>query len=147
MNNNTIYILISLIITGFLTTTPNRAYTQNIQFQGFISADTTWQADTLEITGNVFIDTNVVLTVMPGTFVHILGFYAIEALGTVRAIGTLQQPIVFTRLDTLNHADTSTVAGRMHGLYAAQRARYFYFQALHHLQWQGRSAGLMGTLL
>ncbi len=91
-------------------------HTQNLQFQGFISADTIWQADTLEITGNVLIDTNVVLTVMPGTFVHILGYYAIESYGTVRAIGTPQQPIVFTRLDTLNHADTSTVAGGWHGI-------------------------------
>jgi len=116
MNNNTIYILISLLITVFLSPTPNKAYTQNPQFQGFISADTTWQADTLEITGNVLIDTNVVLTVMPGTFVHFLGYYAIETYGTVRAIGTPQQPIVFTRLDTLNHADTSTVAGGWHGI-------------------------------
>jgi hypothetical protein len=116
MNNNSIYILIFLLITVLLAPTPNKAYTQNPQFQGFISADTTWQADTLEITGNVLIDTNVVLTVMPGTFVHILGYYAIETYGTVRAIGTPQQPIVFTRLDTLNHADTSTVAGGWHGI-------------------------------
>lgn len=116
MNTNTLYFFFTLFITTFLASAPKQADAQNPQFQGFIASDTTWQADTLEITGNVLIDTNVVLTVMPGTFVHILGFYAIETYGTVRAFGTPQQPIVFTRLDTLNHADTSTVAGGWHGI-------------------------------
>ena len=44
---------------------------QNFQFQGNITNDTTWAADTLEITGDVLIDSNVTLTVLPGTFVHI----------------------------------------------------------------------------
>ncbi|MCD6112101.1 MAG: hypothetical protein J7J86_02415, partial [Bacteroidales bacterium] len=40
---------------------------QNFQFQGNITNDTIWAADTLEITGDVLIDSNVTLTVLPGT--------------------------------------------------------------------------------
>jgi hypothetical protein len=116
MNTNTLYFFFALLITAFLASAPKQADAQNLQFQGFIASDTTWQADTLEITGNVLIDNNVVLTIMPGTFVHILGYFAIESYGTVRAIGTPQQPIVFTHLNTLYHDDTSTVAGGWHGI-------------------------------
>lgn len=89
---------------------------QNFQFQGNITNDTIWAADTLEITGDVLIDSNVTLTVLPGTFVHITGYYSIWSYGTIRAIGTETDSIVFTHLDTLQHADTSTIAGGWHGI-------------------------------
>jgi len=92
------------------------AFTQNNTFSGHITADTIWAADTLEITGDVLIDSNVTLTVMPGTFVHILGYYSIQSYGSIRAIGTLADSIVFTHLDTIQHADTSTIAGGWHGI-------------------------------
>ena len=89
---------------------------QNFQFQGNITNDTIWAADTLEITGDVLIDSNVTLTVLPGTFVHITGYFSIWSYGAIRAIGTETDTIVFTHLDTLQHADTSTVAGGWHGI-------------------------------
>ena len=88
---------------------------QNFQFQGNITSDTTWSADTLEITGDVLIDSNVTLTVLPGTFVHITGYYAIWSYGSIRAIGSETDSIVFTHLDTVYHNDTSTIQGGWHG--------------------------------
>jgi hypothetical protein len=92
------------------------ANAQNLQFQGNIINDTTWAADTLEITGDVIIDSNVTLIVMPGTFVHILGYYSIWSYGAIRAIGTETDTIVFTHLDTIMHNDTSTIEGGWHGI-------------------------------
>jgi len=95
---------------------------QTLQFKGGITIDTTWSADTLEITGNVIIDSNVTLTVLPGTFVHITGYYSILSYGTVRAIGTITDSIVFTHLNTFLHSDTSTTAGGWHGIRLLPRA-------------------------
>ena len=89
---------------------------QNYQFQGNITADTTWQADTLEITGNVIIDSNVILTIVPGTFIHIKGYYSISSYGSIRAIGTETDSITFTHLNTMHHSDTSTILGGWHGI-------------------------------
>jgi hypothetical protein len=89
---------------------------QNFQFQGSIHNDTTWSADTLLITGNVLIDSNVTLTVIPGTFIHINGYYSIQSYGAICSIGTITDSIVFTHLDTEYHNDTSTIKGGWHGI-------------------------------
>jgi hypothetical protein len=100
----------------FIVALCHDAKAQNFQFEGSIHNDTTWSADTLLITGNVLIDSNVTLTVLPGTFIHINGYYSIQSYGTIRAIGTITDSIVFTHLDTLYHADTSTTKGGWHGI-------------------------------
>ncbi|MBS4055808.1 MAG: right-handed parallel beta-helix repeat-containing protein, partial [Bacteroidales bacterium] len=112
MKTSIIYIPGILILMAICSNTN----AQNFQFQGSIHNDTTWSADTLLITGNVLIDSNVTLTVLPGTFVHINGYYSIQSYGTIRAIGTITDSIVFTHLDTIQHADTSTTKGGWHGI-------------------------------
>lgn len=89
---------------------------QNYTFSGYIAKDTTWTADTLDITGDVIIDSNVTLIISPGTFIHIIDYYSIQSYGTIRAIGTETDSIVFTHLDTIYHNDTSTIAGGWHGI-------------------------------
>jgi len=89
---------------------------QTVQFQGNITSDTTWASDTLEITGEVIIDSNVTLIIQPGTFIHILGYYALWSYGTINAIGTENDSIIFTHLNITNHNDTSTIAGGWHGI-------------------------------
>jgi len=106
---------ISLII-ALLQLMLSGSFAQNPTFSGRIQSDTTWAADTLEITGDVIIDSNVTLTVMPGTFIHILVYYSIQSYGSIRAIGSLSDSIVFTHLDTIQYADTSTTAGGWHGI-------------------------------
>lgn len=106
------HIYIILISVFFLTQTN----AQNFQFQGLIASDTIWHADTLEITGEVIIDSNVTLIINPGTFIHINGYYAIWSYGNINAIGTEADSIVFTHLDTTMHNDTSTIEGGWHGI-------------------------------
>ncbi len=107
--NYYLFSLISIFITIHLNA-------QNFQFQGIINNDTTLQADTLEIIGDVIIDSNVTLTVLPGTFVHITGYYSIWSYGNINAIGTETDTIVFTHLNTYLHNDTSTIEGGWHGI-------------------------------
>jgi len=89
---------------------------QNFQFQGSIHNDTTWTADTLIITGNVLIDSNVTLSILPGTFIHIIGYFSIQSYGAIHAIGSISDSIIFTHLDSFDHADTSTTKGGWHGI-------------------------------
>lgn len=89
---------------------------QNPQLQGLISSNTTWSNDTIEIVDDIVIDSNVVLTIEPGTFIHIKGYYSIWSYGSIKAIGTETDSIFFTHLDTLNHNDTSTIQGGWHGI-------------------------------
>jgi len=81
----------------------------------YITNDTTWN-NTITLDGNVFIDSNVTLTVMPGTFINITGYYAFYCHGTIKAIGTKAQPVTFTHLNTNYHNDTSTTKGGWHGI-------------------------------
>ena len=104
-------LIVYIIIFNSLITL---AQTPNLSLH--ITTDTTWAADTLEIIGNVLIDSNVTLTVMPGAFIHILGYYSITSYGTIKAIGTATDSITFTHLDTYLHNDTSTTAGGWHGI-------------------------------
>ena len=115
---NTLSLIILLAFLHFTVKTS----AQTIQYQGNITTDTTWVADTIEITGNVIIDSNVTLTIQPGTFVHILGYYSIWSYGSIQAIGTETDSIIFTHLDTINHNDTSTIAGGWHGIRLLQRS-------------------------
>ncbi len=108
-------------------------YAQNFTFSGHVTSDTTWAADTLLIANDVIIDSNVTLTVMPGTFIHILGHYSIQSYGSIRAIGTISDSIVFTHLDTIQYADTSTTAGGWHGIRLLPRSTSdtSYFEYCH----------------
>ncbi|RLD90187.1 MAG: hypothetical protein DRJ09_04965, partial [Bacteroidetes bacterium] len=103
-------------IVIFLFTSIKFVYSQHDQFSGHITSDTVWQSDTLEITGDVTIDSNVTLTVLPGTFVHVLGHYAIFSYGSIHAIGTINDSVVFTHSDTLYHNSLSTTKGGWNGI-------------------------------
>lgn len=105
-----LFLIISILYFSF------QLSAQNPQVQGLISSDTTWSNDTIEIVGDIVIDSNVVLTIYPGTFVHIKGYYGIWSYGKIKAIGTETDSIVFTHLDTIHHNDTSTIQGGWHGI-------------------------------
>jgi hypothetical protein len=66
------------------------------EFSGIISSDTTWtQANSpYTLTGNVLIANGATLTIEAGTTVN-LGSYYIQVNGTLRAIGTSANPIIF----------------------------------------------------
>ena len=73
------------------------AKAQNIEVNGLQSG--TWEADTVFVTGDVMVTETLEIT--PGTTVIFNGFYGISARkGSISALGTENEPIVFTVPDT-----------------------------------------------
>lgn len=106
---------------------------QTIYVSGNISSNTTWNADTVKITGDVTVGAGVVLTVNPGTYVEVQGYHRITVGGSVKAIGTKTDTIVFTAHDITGFwEDTLSVAGGWAGFnitntYASADTSFFEF--------------------
>jgi len=87
-------------------------WSQTILVSGDIISNTTWNADTVKITGDVNVLPGILLTVEPGTYVEAQGYYRVNVAGSLKAIGTEADTIVFTVNDTSNFwRDVFTVAG------------------------------------
>jgi predicted outer membrane repeat protein len=67
-----------------------------IGFSGQVTSDQTWFADTVKVTGYVQVNDDITLTINKGTVVQVQGPYAINVLGTLKAIGTESDMILFT---------------------------------------------------
>jgi len=79
------------------------AYEVHIPFMSFsdtIHSDTTWIADIVSITGDVTINDDVTLTILPGTVVEFQDTFHIKVNGTLNAEGKPDNIIHFTRNDT-----------------------------------------------
>jgi len=68
-------------------------------------------SDTVYLAHDVFIDTNVTVTFLPGTKVISTGNYGFYVKGNIRAIGNEGDSVFFTRDDTTGFSDTSITAG------------------------------------
>lgn len=89
----------------------------SIEVEGVISADTTWSADTIKITGDVEVQSGVTLTIEPGTRVEFQGNYQLFFnYATLRATGTETDSIVFTVSDTTGFWDQSVDSGGWKGI-------------------------------
>ncbi|HEX2866187.1 MAG TPA: right-handed parallel beta-helix repeat-containing protein [Ignavibacteriales bacterium] len=71
-------------------------FARSIDVSGTISENTTWQADTVRVNGDLTVLDNVKLTVMPHTVVMFTGPYKIDCQGSLSASGTKTDSIVFT---------------------------------------------------
>lgn len=69
---------------------------QTIEVSGSITENATWQADTVRITGDITIQDNVKLTIMPHTAVLFNGPYKIDCQGGISALGTRNDSVSFT---------------------------------------------------
>jgi len=67
-----------------------------IYVSGPITSDTTWNADTVKVIGDVIVEDGVTLTVEPGVVVEFQDFYSLTVLGRLLAIGTAVERILFT---------------------------------------------------
>jgi hypothetical protein len=83
-----------LIVAGFVLCSSIHA--QTIQVSGEIPSDITWQASTVQVTGNVHIARNATVTVLPGTRVEFQGHFEIDVDGAILANGTAVDSIIFT---------------------------------------------------
>ena len=77
----------------------------SIEVSDTIRADETLSADTVKITGNVVIIDDVTLTINPGTYIQFQGYYHMVILGTILAVGTPADTIVFSVADTTGFND------------------------------------------
>jgi predicted outer membrane repeat protein len=106
----------SLIILFFPLTT--NAYSQTIFVSGDIDSNTKWNADTVKVIGDLKVLEGTTLTVNRGTYIEFQGYYRINIFGSIRAIGTPADTIVFTAHDTKYFwEDTLSVIGGWAGIY------------------------------
>jgi len=87
-----------------------------IEFSGDITENTTWDYDTVRITGDIVIYENITLSIEPGTWIKFLGNYGMEINGYLCAEGIPGDTIVFTRIDTLGFRDYSNNEGGWKGM-------------------------------
>ncbi len=73
-----------------------------IEVSGTIQKNTTWNSETVKVTGQLTIPDSVTLTINPGTYVEFQGLHRINVKGTLLAQGTPGNPITFTAKDP-NH--------------------------------------------
>jgi hypothetical protein len=67
---------------------------------GTIAVNESWTVDTVNVTGDILVDSGVTLTIAPGTKVICQGHYRINVQGRLRAIGTVTDTILFTAANT-----------------------------------------------
>ncbi len=88
-----------------------------ITFSDTIKSDTTWIADTVKITGNVVVNDDVTLTVLPGTVVEFQDTFHLKVNGTLLAEGMPKKIIQFTAdEDTSYFYRSDTSAGGWQGI-------------------------------
>jgi len=88
----------------------------SIQFSGTIDEDTIWQADTVQVVGDIEINNNVVLTIFPSTRVEFQGYYFIEVNGSIKALGESDGRILFTSAYPELFEPDSTTSGAWNGI-------------------------------
>jgi len=96
------------------------AYEFNLPFldvyQHNLTENTTWTADTVKVHGNIYIQDTYTLTINPGVMVQFQGPYKIEVKGTLLALGTEKDSIIFTINDTTGFADLTSNTGGWNGI-------------------------------
>ena len=111
-----------LVLIIFFCTLLGRS--QTIYVYGTISTNSTWIADTVKIVGDVTVQSGVLLTVAQGTYVEAQGYYKIDVLGRIRAIGAIYDSVEFTVHDTASFwSDTTSAAGGWAGSLALESRR------------------------
>jgi hypothetical protein len=88
----------------------------SIEASGLISDDTFWDADTVRVVGRVTVEDGVTLTIAPGVKVEFADFYDLTVLGRILAVGSADEPIVFTTDEPGSFAPDSTTVGCWNGI-------------------------------
>lgn len=91
--------------------------TRNLTVSGPITEDTLWDADTVTVVGDLFVEDGVTLSISPGLLVRVDGYFAINIAGRLLALGEPTLPIVFTSSQPdLFAIDSTTTTGAWRGL-------------------------------
>ncbi len=81
-----------------------------------MAQDTLWDAALVHVVGNITIENGVTLSITPGVRVEFADYYRIDVAGTLLAIGTPEQRIVFTTDDPQDFTIDGSQAGCWNGL-------------------------------
>ncbi len=106
-----ILLILSFLIIIYL----NNLKGQTIYVSGVINSDSIWNVDTVFLEGSLLIDTNATLYIYPNTKIISIGYQKIQVLGSIIAIGGVNEPIRFTINSNENFKDTTTNDGGWEG--------------------------------
>ncbi len=91
---------------------------QTFEISGNILQDTIWNADTIKITGDIYVYPNATLTILPGTLIEIEGYFKMDISGAIKANGEYNDTIFFTVNDTNGMwTDTTSILGGWDGFH------------------------------
>ncbi len=88
------------MVTFILLVCCSSPFASLITVSGTVAANTSWNADTVVLSGDVVVNNGVSLTVAPGTRVEAAGQYQIVINGRIVASGTGSDSVLFTAQDT-----------------------------------------------
>ncbi|KPK80727.1 MAG: hypothetical protein AMS27_16255 [Bacteroides sp. SM23_62_1] len=89
---------------------PGVTLPQTTKLCALIIGDTTW-SDTTKILGDLIVADGTTLTIDPGTYVEFQGHYTLKVQGTLLAVGTETENIIFTINDTTGFSNRDTTLG------------------------------------
>jgi hypothetical protein len=88
----------------------------SLTVSGALTQDTTWDADTVRVVGDVLVPDRLTLSVVPGALVRFEGFFGLRVLGRFLAVGTPEARITFTSEHPELFQADSTRAGSWNGI-------------------------------
>jgi predicted outer membrane repeat protein len=91
------------------------SYSQRLTVAGDVFG--LWEEDTVAVSGHINIPEGQELLITPGVVVEFLGPYMFTVQGQIQALGSWDQPIVFSVADTLGFHDIFSEAGAWKGIY------------------------------
>jgi hypothetical protein len=106
-----------ILLFAALTIFSLRISATTIFVAGGITQDTTFNADTIKVTGDILIPNSIHVTFLPGTTVMFMGFHQVNSSGTIYAIGTPTDSIKFTYYDTTGLSNNNTTMGGWDGMF------------------------------
>jgi len=88
---------------------------KNMFVEGEVSG--VWNADTIFVTGEIYLPADKALEVKPGVYVEFQDFFGFNVLGNIEATGTPEAPIVFSVNDTTGLYNIFETTGAWRGIF------------------------------
>jgi len=104
------------IMNGRIDIGAIETHIEKVTTGGTVSIDSDWIADTVEVTGDVYVPDGITLGIVPGTKVIFSGHYKIDVHGRLLAIGSKKDTIYFTVKDTAGFSDHQSLNGSWGGI-------------------------------
>jgi hypothetical protein len=93
------------------------AHRDEIYVSGSVTEDTVWDADTVNVVGDVTVEDDVTLTIARGAYVEFQDYYRLDVAGTLRAEGGPDAKIIFTTDDPQDFTVDQSHTGCWNGIW------------------------------